>query len=110
MINFSIHLESIDDFKNPARVYDFLSKSEIKNKNLISLIGKIAAKKAFLKCLGLKDDYKKIEVKNSNSGKPYLEIIDKTLKKKLKNKKFSISISHTKNLAIAVCLIYERKT
>ncbi len=107
MITFSIDIEDIENFKNPARICDFLSINERKNKNLISLLGKIAAKKAFFKILDIEEDFKKIEIKNSASGKPSIKIKDEDLKKKLKNKKIKISISHTKNLAIAICLIYE---
>ena len=108
MFNFSIDLVSLNDYKDPAIIEYFLSKSEKNKKNLISLIGKIAVKKAFFKCLGIcNGDFKKIEIKNYPSGKPYIEIKDEKLKEMLKNKKIKISISHTKDLAVAVCLIYE---
>lgn len=107
MLNISIDLESLNNYKKPAEIISFLSQNEIRNKNLISLVGKIAVKKAFFKCLGIDENFKKIEVKNLPSGKPYIEIKDEKLKKKLLNKKIDISISHTKDIAVAICLIYE---
>ncbi|MCM8786335.1 MAG: 4'-phosphopantetheinyl transferase superfamily protein [Candidatus Omnitrophica bacterium] len=107
MLNISIDLESLNDYKDPRQIYTFLSENEIKNKSYISLIGKIAAKKAFFKCIDNNYDFKKIEIRNSSSGRPYIEIIDDELRKKFKNKKIDISISHTKDIAIAICLIYE---
>lgn len=107
MLKFSIDLESIEDYKKPAQIFSFLSNDEIENKNILSLLGKIAAKKAFFKSLGMNGNFKKIEVRNNYSGKPYIEIKDEKLKERLKNKKIKISISHTKDLAVAVCLIYE---
>ncbi|HOK56964.1 MAG TPA: 4'-phosphopantetheinyl transferase superfamily protein [bacterium] len=109
MLNFSIDLESLDEYKEPARVFSFLSEKESNNKSLISLIGKVAAKKAFFKCIGVNENFKKIEIKNSPSGKPYIEIKDEKLKEVLKDKRIEISISHTKNIAVAICLVYERK-
>ncbi|MCS7181415.1 MAG: hypothetical protein NZ891_08735 [bacterium] len=107
MFNFSIEIESIENYQNPANFLNFLSEEETENKNLISLIGKVALKKAFFKCLGIKEDFKKIKIKKLTSGKPIIEIKDKTLKKILRNKKVSVSISHTKDIAVAICLIYE---
>lgn len=107
MFNFSIEIESLDNFKEPARFLHFLTEREIKDKkNPSSLIGKIAAKKAFFKTIGLKEDFKKIEIRNLKSGRPFVEIKDKELKKVLKDKKISLSISHTKDIAVAVCIIY----
>lgn len=63
-------------------------------------------KKAFFKTIGLKEDFKKIEIRNLKSGRPFVEIKDKELKKVLKDKKISLSISHTKDIAVAVCIIY----
>ncbi|MCM8809369.1 MAG: 4'-phosphopantetheinyl transferase superfamily protein [Candidatus Omnitrophica bacterium] len=109
MLNFSIDLESLRNYKDPAKVSIFLSKNEIKSKkNIISLVGKIAAKKAFFKCIeDISADFKKIEIKNSRTGRPYIEILNDELKKKLENKKIDISISHTKDIVVAICLIYE---
>jgi phosphopantetheine--protein transferase-like protein len=107
MINLSVDIESLSNFKKPSDFLSFLSKDELKNKNKISLLGKIALKKAFFETLGIKKEYKKIEVKKANSGKPFIVIKDEKIREKLKNKKISISISHTKNIAIAICVIYE---
>ncbi|MFN4226800.1 MAG: hypothetical protein ACK4F0_01485 [Candidatus Ratteibacteria bacterium] len=107
MLNISVDLESLNDYKKPDQIYTFLSETEIRDKSYISLIGKIAAKKAFFKCIDNNYDFKKIEIRNLPSGRPYIEILDDRLKKKLENKKIDISISHTKDIAIAICLIYE---
>ncbi len=107
MINFSIDIESLSEFKLPSTFKFFLTEDEMKNKNQISLVGKVAVKKAFFKAVGIKKEYKKIEVKKANSGRPYILIKDEEIKEKLKNRKISISISHTKDIAVAVCLIYD---
>lgn len=110
MINFSIAIESIENFKSPENFFLYLTPEEIKNKQKISLVGKIALKKAFFDCIKKEErNFKKIEVKNLVSGRPYIEIKDKKIKEKLKDKKFSFSISHTKDLAVAVFLIYDGK-
>lgn len=111
MFNFSIEIESLDNFKEPALFLNFLTEREIKEKkNPTFLIGKIAAKKAFFKIIDFqKNDFKKIEIRNLKSGRPFIEIKDKELKKILKNKKISLSISHTKDIAVAVCIIYDKK-
>lgn len=108
MFNFSIELDSVNNFTSPADFLNYLSKQEIKNSNTISLIGKVVLKRAFFKCLGIKEDFKKIEIKKLKSGRPIVKIKDRNLKKMFKNKKIVASISHTKDIAIAVCLIYER--
>jgi phosphopantetheine--protein transferase-like protein len=107
MIDFSIDIESLSEFNSPSKFNHFLSEDEMKSKNQISLLGKVAVKKAFFKVIGIKEEYKKIEVKKSDSGRPYILIKDEKIKEKLKNKKICVSISHTKDIAVAVCLIYE---
>lgn len=107
MINFSIEIESLSEFNSPIKFNSYLSGDEIKNKNKISLLGKIALKKAFFKALGIRKEYKKIEVKKTDFGRPYILINDKKIKEKLKNRKICASISHTKDIVVAICLIYD---
>ncbi|MCM8771479.1 MAG: hypothetical protein NC926_08515 [Candidatus Omnitrophica bacterium] len=107
MFNFSIKIESLENFKNSQNFHFFLSKEELKVKNPVSLLGKVALKKAFFDCLKLNNEFKKIEIKKLKSGRPAIKIKDPKLKKKLRNKKITFSLSHTKDLAVAICLIYE---
>ncbi len=47
-----------------------------------------------------------IEVLHGKNGEPYINIENTHLKKLLNNKKIDISISHTDNLATAICIIF----
>ena len=80
-----------------------------KNFNLVHLAGKLAAKKAFLNAFDKEREYKKVEIKNSPSGKPAINVLDTNLKNEISDYEISISISHTKNIAVAFCLIYDKK-
>ena len=81
------------------------SKNEIiyceKKKNSSSFFAKrFAAKEAFSKALGTgitkSVNLKNIEVSNNSSGKPYIKLkgnLDRFLRKKVKNKKYTIYLS-----------------
>jgi holo-[acyl-carrier protein] synthase len=93
--------------KNNSRLKNkIFSSKEIeyckkKKKNTFSCYAKrFAAKEAFSKAIGtgIKSDinFKNIEIINNNLGKPFILLKGKTktfLKKKIKNKKYSINLS-----------------
>ena len=69
------------------------------------LASRFAAKEAFAKASNLKVmSWKDVEVKNSESGRPYFNISKKVMKK-LKAKSIDLSISNLKNMAVAVVII-----
>ena len=71
----------------------------------VHLAGCFCAKESVVKALGggfIRD----VKVLHYESGKPYVEIFGKT-KELLGNKMIEISISHTQELATAICMIVE---
>ena len=96
-----------DDFV--LRIFTSLEKEyceKKKNKKYQSYAGKFAAKEALLKSFGLglrEANWKEIEIKNDDLGQPIIETSGK-LKNIASTKrvsKYFISISHTKEYAIA---------
>ena len=99
-----------------SRIYN---KDEVekckKNKNWTNCFAKrFAAKEAFSKALGTGIskgvNFNEIIVLNERNGKPYIKLIDKTKKiveKKIKRKKYviSLSIADEKNYAVAFVTI-----
>ena len=87
------------------RIY---TENEIKeflrrNKNVSYLAGRFAAKEAVSKALGTgmrNIDFKDIEILSDNLGKPYV-----VTSGKLENLTIHITISHSKDNAIAFCVI-----
>lgn len=99
----------IDKFDN--RIF---SENEIKYAKSfasphIHLAGFWCAKEAFLKAIGTGITsllLNQIEVCHNTNNSPYLKIPENLLSKfNLKNKQIEISISHTNNNAIAICII-----
>ncbi|MCX7705158.1 MAG: 4'-phosphopantetheinyl transferase superfamily protein [bacterium] len=93
--------------ENPSRLERLFLSSEIaycnkyKEKH-VHLAGILAAKLAFIKASSsFEIPLKKIEVKHDKSGKPVIL----SNSKKLKNYSISVSISHTKSMAVALCVI-----
>ena len=119
--NFGIgvDIESIDRFanKNYDNSENFLNKIFTKNEledcfskeNIAShLAVRYAAKEAVIKALsGLSDSklsYNEIEVRKKNDGVPYVVLQNKTVEKF----QVRISLSHNKDNAIAVVVIYDK--
>ena len=116
MIKVSIEIEDIKNFEKIclSKVDEFFTAEEIGERKaslnsykIRNLAGKFAAKKSFFKLFGIEEDFRKIQIKKDSSGKPYIEILDESLKNSLKNSSISVSISHTEKVAVAICLIYE---
>ena len=99
--DFAKRIERTKSLKN--RLF---TESELKNgskKGMEHLASRLAAKEAFKKASGIKNlSWHDVETKNLSSGKPII-----VLNKKLKSKfNADISISHTKDTAIAVVILY----
>lgn len=85
---------------NPKIIEKMLSLDETREWRLEKLAGKIAAKEAIQKTGYIKTgEWLEIQILNKEDGEPY--VVDKT-GKKLDN--LQVSVSHTKNLAVAVAV------
>jgi len=77
----------------------FLSHELVQNKSLESLAGVFAAKEAFFKAIGSKEDWLDVWVEKTAEGKPFIK---STL---AQNKKAELSISHSGDYVIAVVVL-----
>lgn len=115
MIQLSIGIKTLSDVAglSSCRRREVFTPEEISGSSSLTLAGKFAAKQAFLKSLGISPPfyplYKHIEIKNTPLNRPFIETRDRTLLDKLKGRKISVSISHTKEIAVAACLLYGSK-
>ncbi len=82
----------------------------------LSLAGMYAAKEAFLKALGIGIgggiNLNDIEINHEPSGKPYLKVLSSTSQIMLRTmdvEEISISISHSDEMATAICIITTTK-
>lgn len=108
---FVKHIENgIDHFSK--RFFTVGELNEIKGKKhpQESMAGKYAAKEAVAKAFGTGLTYFKfqdIEILRDEGGKPYVNLHGKgmELAQQLGIKRINLSISHTKNNAIAFCII-----
>lgn len=95
------------------RVYTTKELEILKNLNYkpSKAAGLFAAKEAFLKALGVGINglilLNEIQINYDSLGKPYLELLNDKLKivNKMGFKEIKISISHTKTLAQAICIL-----
>lgn len=79
----------------------FTRKEQQDNVKLDSLAGVFAAKEAVMKALEIKaGKWKSIQVNKSISGKPSIQLENVSISS------YDISITHTKNLAIAVFIAF----
>lgn len=111
MIKLSIETKKLEEIEGlaPGRLNGLFTQEELSRSNNITLAGKLAAKTAFLRNAGLSrfsEHYKKVEIGKTPSGRPFIKILDAPLSEKISDFKTSVSISHTKDTAIAVCVLY----
>ncbi len=78
----------------------FSSVELAQNKSLESLAGVFAAKEAFFKALGKKEDWGDVWIEKNKSGQPLLHSTLLSVKQKV-----SVSISHAGDYAIAIVII-----
>ncbi len=91
--------------KLAERLFTYHEIEYCKKKGIEHLASRFAAKEAFMKASGLKNiSWQDVEIKNSKTGKPYLNI-KKELMKKADINAIDVSISNLKNIAIAVVVI-----
>lgn len=88
---------------------DYVSNN---NRQTLSLAGIFSAKEAFLKALGIGIgggiNLSDIEIKHYDSGKPYLQVLSSKGQIMLKTMNvvdIQISISHSDEMATAICMI-----
>src|SRR3989344_3733308 len=77
----------------------FLPTELTQNKKTESLAGIFAAKEAFFKAIGKKEDWLDVWIEKSKSGKPMLQSVFLE-----KNQKAEVSISHAGDYAIAIVI------
>ncbi len=81
-----------------------------KKKNKGSFAARFATKEAVFKATGLGlakgMTWRDVEVMNDDKGKPYVRLYGKTAEI-LANKKIQLSISHSKDAAIAMVVVHE---
>lgn len=78
----------------------FLQTELSENKSKESLAGIFAAKEAFFKAIGKKEDWLSVWIEKNKDGKPEIKtlLLDK-------NQKIEVSISHAGDYAIAIVMI-----
>jgi len=111
MIKLSIEIKKLEEIEGlePGRLNGLFTEEELSHSNSITLAGKLAAKTAFLRNAGLSrssEHYKKVEIGKTVSGRPFIKVLDTPISDKISDFKTSVSISHTKDTAIAVCVLY----
>lgn len=86
------------------------------NRQTLSLAGIFSAKEAFLKALGIGIgggiNLNDIEIRHEESGKPYLQVISskgQIMLKTMNVTDIQISISHSDEMATAICMIETNK-
>lgn len=89
-----------EKFKNISLDKVFLSHELSQNKTIESLAGIFAAKEAFFKAIGKKEDWLSVWIEKAKDGKPMLK---STLLKS--DQKTEVSISHAGDYAIAIVMI-----
>jgi holo-[acyl-carrier protein] synthase len=101
--------KSIEKFDNKFK-NRFMSKREQEwAKKPSSIAGIWASKEAFSKAIGTgigkEFSFLDIEIIKNKKGKPIINILNKDLENKLKNKKIDVSITHDGGFAIAAVII-----
>ncbi|MBN1445366.1 MAG: hypothetical protein JW957_04580 [Candidatus Omnitrophica bacterium] len=111
MIKLSIEAKKLEEIETLSRqaLNGMFTPEELAGSSKITLAGKLAAKTAFLKNAGMPgipQHYRKTEVTKTPSGRPAVKILDAELNEKISKFQTSVSISHTQNTAIAICVFY----
>lgn len=78
----------------------FLSTELSQNKSMESLAGIFAAKEAFFKAIGKKEDWLSVWIEKNKAGKPELKSMLIDL-----NQKTEVSISHAGEYAVAIVIL-----
>jgi len=84
--------------EDPGAIKRIFNADEITD-NTESLAGKLAAKEAFFKALGKKENWLDIIIKKNTAGRPFFVICGK------KAANILLSISHEEEYAVAVVII-----
>lgn len=86
--------------KNLSMEKVFLSSELSENKTTESLAGIFAAKEAFFKAIGRKEDWLTVWIEKTREGKPQLKslLLDE-------GKKTEVSISHAGDYAVAIVIL-----
>lgn len=90
------------------RIYTFNEQQEKASltKPISYLAGRWAAKEAIMKALGVSCSWTDLEITKGNNGQPIVTLLNKASKlTHRENKKISISISHSKEYAVATVII-----
>jgi holo-[acyl-carrier protein] synthase len=100
---------SISKFGNKFKNKFMTQKEQTWATKESSIAGIWASKEAFSKAIGTgigkEFSFLDIEICKNNKNKPFINIINPTLKNKLKNKKMDISITHDGGFAISAIII-----
>lgn len=114
-MEIGVDIEQVERFKNlkSSVILRCFSQDEILYANACAksderLCGMWCAKEAAVKALGGEDvSYIDIEVCHKESGQPYIKRSEKIdlLLKKFGAKEIKVSISHTRQYAVATCII-----
>ena len=100
--------------KDQQKLKKFFTQNEIEYfnrfaKKIEHVAGFFCAKEAFAKALkcgfGKELNPLDLEILHKNSGAPFVNILKKSIKEKLKDKKIDISISHSNTVATSICII-----
>ena len=98
-----IDLVYLPEFEKKLKTFSleriFLPHELSQNKSKESLVGIFAAKEAFFKAIGKKEDWLSVWIEKNKYGKPEI----KTLL--FNNKKIEVSISHAGEYVIAIVMI-----
>ncbi|MGE4357297.1 MAG: holo-ACP synthase [Candidatus Omnitrophota bacterium] len=97
-----------DNFLN--RIFTLRERDYVRNKKFYfeNLAARFAAKEAVFKAIGnLKLKWQDIEILNNGTGKPEVFLSDKAKKliRKEKIKEIKVSLTHTKNYAVAQAVV-----
>lgn len=106
--------ETLERFIGTQKMQRLFSKRELeyidqKNNALQTIAGLYCAKEAFFKALGkglVISQLTEVEILHNHSGAPYYQLSRNVITQNgLGTAKITLSISHTKTVAVAICII-----